>query len=171
MRLKVKIIILALLCLGLSGWDYSKHSIPLKDIQSGGPPKDGIPAIDDPQFVSAAIADRTFLKNSDRVLTLVLGGKKKAYPIKILNWHEIVNDKLAGRSVVVTFCPLCGTGMVFSRNIAGREMDFGVSGLLYQSDVLLYDRQTESLWSQIKMQAVTGSMTGTRSARRGSSCS
>ena len=162
MRLKVKIIILALFCLGLSGWDYSKHSIPLKDIQSGGPPKDGIPAIDNPQFVSAAIADRTFLKNSDRVLTLVLGGKKKAYPIKILNWHEIVNDKLAGRNVVVTFCPLCGTGMVFDRNIAGREMDFGVSGLLYQSDVLLYDRQTESLWSQIKMQAVAGSMTGTR---------
>jgi len=162
MRSKLNIILLILLWLGFSGWDYSKHSIPLKEIRSGGPPKDGIPAIDKPQFVSAKTASSTFLQDNDRVLALVIGGKKKAYPIKILNWHEIVNDKLAGRSVVVTFCPLCGTGMVFARRIAGQEMDFGVSGLLYQSDVLLYDRQTESLWSQIEMRAVTGSMTGTR---------
>jgi len=91
-----------------------------------------------------------------------VNGKKKAYPIKILNWHEIVNDSIGGRRVVVTFCPLCGTGMVFDANAAGRQLNFGVSGLLYQSDVLLYDRQTESLWSQIKQEAVTGMLTGTR---------
>jgi hypothetical protein len=93
---------------------------------------------------------------------LIVNGKKKAYPIKILNWHEIVNDSIGGHHVVVTFCPLCGTGMVFDANAAGRQLNFGVSGLLYQSDVLLYDRETESLWSQIKQEAVTGKLTGTR---------
>lgn len=153
---------LILLWVGLTAWDFSKHSIPLSEILSGGPDKDGIPAIDRPQFVPAAKASRVFLKNEDRIIALVVNGKKKAYPIKILNWHEIVNDRIGGRRVVVTFCPLCGTGMVFDANAAGRQLNFGVSGLLYQSDVLLYDRQTESLWSQIKQEAVTGKLIGTR---------
>jgi Protein of unknown function (DUF3179) len=151
-----------LLWIALGAWDFSKHSIPLNQIFSGGPSKDGIPAIDRPRYVPASKASQTFLEGADRVIALVVNGKKKAYPIKILNWHEIVNDSIGGRRVVVTFCPLCGTGMVFDANAAGRQLNFGVSGLLYQSDVLLYDRQTESLWSQIKQEAVTGMLTGTR---------
>ncbi len=151
-----------LLWVGLTAWDFSQHSIPLNEILSGGPGKDGIPAIDRPRFVPSSKASRTFLEDGDRIIALVVNGKKKAYPIKILNWHEIVNDRIGGRRVVVTFCPLCGTGMVFDANAAGKRLNFGVSGLLYQSDVLLYDRQTESLWSQIKQEAVTGKLIGTR---------
>ena len=158
----VKKLGLILLWIGLIAWDFSQHSIPLNEILSGGPSKDGIPAIDRPRFVPASKASRTFLEDGDRIIALVVNGKKKAYPIKILNWHEIVNDTIGGRRVVVTFCPLCGTGMVFDANAAGRQLNFGVSGLLYQSDVLLYDRQTESLWSQIKQEAVTGKLIGAR---------
>jgi hypothetical protein len=153
---------LILLWAGLTAWDFSEHSIPLNEILSGGPSKDGIPAIDRPRFVPAAKASRVFMEDEDRIIALVVNGKKKAYPIKILNWHEIVNDRIGGSHVVVTFCPLCGTGMVFDANAAGRQLNFGVSGLLYQSDMLLYDRQTESLWSQIKQEAVIGKLTGTR---------
>ncbi|GJL77240.1 MAG: hypothetical protein NPINA01_02290 [Nitrospinaceae bacterium] len=145
----------------LAGFDYSQHSIPVDEIFSGGPQKDGIPSIDRPVFVTINQADG-FLKNEDRILGLSRNGVAKAYPIKILNWHEIVNDKIGKQAVVVTFCPLCGTGMVFDAEVAGQELTFGVSGLLYQSDMLLYDRKTESLWSQIKTEAVTGPMTGTR---------
>ena len=144
--------------LTLCGFDYSKHSIPLEDIYDGGPGKDGIPAIMHPKFISAKDADRKFLKNENRILGVVHQGKARAYPIKILNWHEIVNDRIG----VVTYCPLCGTGMVFGRQVRGRTLSFGVSGLLYQSDMLLYDHQTESLWSQIKSEAVTGRLTGAR---------
>ena len=151
-----------LLWIGLSAWDFSKHSIPLDEIMSGGPSKDGIPAIDRPRFVPASKASRSFLNDKDRVIALVVNGKKKVYPLKILNWHEIVNDRIGGRNVVVTFCPLCGTGMVFDAKAAGKQLDFGVSGMLYRSDMLLYDRQTESLWSQIKQEAVTGKLMGTR---------
>ncbi len=145
---------------GRSGFDLSKHSIPVDDILSGGPPKDGIPAIDRPEFVSAEEAGKSFLKKTDRVIGVEIGGKAKAYPIKILNWHEIVNDALDGRRIVISYCPLCGTGMVFDGKSAGRNNTFGVSGLLYQSDMLLYDRKTESLWSQIKGEAVAGKLMG-----------
>ncbi|MCH8156388.1 MAG: DUF3179 domain-containing protein, partial [Nitrospinae bacterium] len=158
----IKTFVWGLAVLALSGFDYSKHSIPLDDIYDGGPGKDGIPAIMRPKFVSAEEADRGMLKNNDRVIGLVLKGKARAYPIKILNWHEIVNDRMAGHSIVITFCPLCGTGMIFDAMLKGRKMTFGVSGLLYQSDMLLYDHQTESLWSQIKSEAVTGPLTGAR---------
>ncbi|KMP12529.1 hypothetical protein UR09_00215 [Candidatus Nitromaritima sp. SCGC AAA799-A02] len=152
----------SLALLVFAGFDYSKHSIPLDDIHDGGPGKDGIPAILKPRFVTAGEADDGLLKNRDRVIGFVYKEKARAYPIKILNWHEIVNDRVAGRSIVVTFCPLCGTGMVFDAMIKKRKMTFGVSGLLYQSDLLLYDHQTESLWSQIESEAVTGPLTGTR---------
>lgn len=146
----------------LCGFDTSRHSIPLNDIYDGGPGKDGIPAILKPRFLSAGEADKTLLKKDDRVLGYVHNGQARAYPIKILNWHEIVNDRVGGASWVVTYCPLCGTGMVYDSQVKGRDLTFGVSGLLYQSDMLLYDHQTESLWSQIKSEAVTGIMTGTR---------
>lgn len=145
----------------LSGFDYSRHSIPVDEIFSGGPPKDGIPSLDQPRFMTSNQA-KNFVKDGDRVLGLARNGHAKAYPVKILNWHEIVNDKIGNQAVVVTFCPLCGTGMVFDARVKGQSLIFGVSGLLYQSDMLLYDRKTESLWSQIKTEAVTGPLTGAR---------
>ena len=157
----LKIVLAGWALLLLSGFDMSRHSIPVDEILSGGPPKDGIPALSQPEFVTVKKAGR-FMKDEDRVLGLAGNGEVKAYPIKILNWHEIVNDTLGSEAVVVTFCPLCGTGMVFDAKIKGRNLTFGVSGLLYQSDMLLYDRKTDSLWSQIKGEAVTGPLMGAR---------
>jgi len=135
-------------------FDISNATIPLDEIRSGGPPRDGIPAIDQPKFIRPAKAD--FMQDDDDVLSVTVGGETRAYPLRILVWHEIVNDTLSGEAIAVTYCPLCGTAMVFSRRIGGRVLDFGVSGLLYQSDVLMYDRQTESLWSQLAMASVSG---------------
>lgn len=144
----------------LNGFDVSGASIPASQIRQGGPPRDGIPAIDNPSFDTADEAD--WLNPGDRVLGLSIDGDARAYPVAILNWHEIVNDDVAGQPVVVTFCPLCNTGMVFDANIDGVARSFGVSGLLYESDVLLYDRETDSLWSQILSAAVTGPEQGTQ---------
>jgi hypothetical protein len=138
-----------------NGFDVGNASIPVAEILSGGPPRDGIPAIDEPHFVGAGQAD--FLAPDDRVIGISRNGEARAYPIAIMNWHEIVNDEIGGESIVVTYCPLCGTGMVF---LAPPGLDYGVSGLLYNSDVLLYDRQSQSLWSQIRMQAVSGKRVG-----------
>ncbi len=164
-RYTVGSLVLLIIFLGLgvfllSGFDKSRHIVALNEIVSGGPPKDGIPAILFPDFVKGAQANR-FMLPDDRILGLTLNNQAKAYPIKILNWHEIVNDKIGGQAVVVTYCPLCGTGMVFNPKVEDKILTFGVSGLLYQSDMLLYDHQTESLWSQIKSQAVTGDLIGT----------
>ena len=128
--------------------------IPVDEIHSGGPQRDGIPAIDTPRFIKPAEAK--FLRAEDRVLGITRNGIARAYPIAILNWHEIVNDDFNGEPVVVSFCPLCGTGMAYLATVNGEALDFGVSGLLFNSDMLLYDRQTESLWSQIRRQAVSG---------------
>lgn len=141
-----------------NGFDLSNADVPQHLIRAGGPPKDGIPAIDTPKFISAA--EDTWLAPTDRVLGIKIGKEAKAYPIAILNWHEIVNDKVGGQSVVVSFCPLCGTGMVFDAEPLGDNARFGVSGLLFESDVLLYDQATESLWSQIWMTAITGPRKG-----------
>lgn len=143
----------------LNGFDLAGASVPVQAIERGGPPKDGIPAIDRPRFVPAAKAG---LADADRVLGLALGTDARAYPIRILNWHEVVNDRFGDRAVVVTFCPLCGTGMAFDAQVGTRALSFGVSGLLYNSDVLLYDRATLSLWSQIMQTAVSGPLKGTR---------
>jgi hypothetical protein len=142
----------------LNGFDLRDALVPAEAIESGGPPRDGIPAIDRPRFVGP---DRSGLAAGDRVLGLSLGGVARAYPVRILNWHEIVNDRIAARAVAVTYCPLCGTGMAFDARVGGQPTSFGVSGLLYNSDVLLYDRRTESLWSQIMATAVTGPLKGT----------
>lgn len=144
----------------MNGFRVGDASIPLDQIRHGGPPRDGIPSIDAPRFVPAHEAG--FLKPADRVLGVARGAIARAYPIAILNWHEVVNDDFDGERVAVTFCPLCGTGMAFDARVNGQALVFGVSGLLYNSDVLLYDRQTESLWSQIMAEAVTGPMQGTR---------
>lgn len=138
-----------------NGFDLSNALIPSNEILQGGPPKDGIPSIDNPIFVSPT---KSNIYHTDRVLGLVHNGQAKAYPINILNWHEIVNEK--GSGYVVTFCPLCGTGMAFESTVLGEELTFGVSGLLYNSDVLFYDRESESLWSQLKRQSVNGKYKG-----------
>ena len=160
-RILVLVILVSILSLSSeardrkNGFDVSNASIPVGEILSGGPPKDGIPAIDTPQFVVAKEAE--FLSDDDRVIGIARHGHAKAYPIAIMNWHEIVNDQIGPQPIVVSYCPLCGTGMIFA---ASDHLDFGVSGLLYNSDVLLYDRQSESLWSQIKMEAVSGRRLG-----------
>jgi hypothetical protein len=142
----------------LTGFDLSRHSIDPGEILSGGPPKDGIPAIVKPHFVSAAEAK--FLQPSDIVVGIASDGVAKAYPLRILNWHEVVNDEVGGEPVAVTYCPLTASAIVFDRRLKGEILTFGVSGLLYQSNVLIYDRQTESLWSQLEEEAVAGPMTG-----------
>lgn len=141
-----------------NGFDLADPLVPVEEIHGGGPAKDGIPALDDPKFITANQAH--FLSADDRVLGIARHSIAKAYPIAILNWHEVVNDRLGAEPIVITFCPLCGTGMAFLATIEGRTLDFGVSGLLYNNDVLLYDRQTESLWSQIMTTAITGPMKG-----------
>lgn len=146
-----------------NGFDLSNALIPESQIFKGGPAKDGIPAIDEPEFTSARKA--RFIKNSDYILGLELAGIARAYPIKILNWHEVVNDRIGREQFSITYCPLCGTGMAFSARVDGTKLDFGVSGLLYNSDVLLYDRQTESLWSQIMQQAISGKHMGAQLQR------
>lgn len=143
-----------------NGFTLDDALVPISEIRGGGPPRDGIPSLDNPKFVAADAAK--FLKPRDRVLGVSYGGVARAYPIKILNYHEIVNDRLNGKAIVVTFCPLCGSGMVFSSTLNGEDLQFGVSGLLYNSDVLMYDRQTKSLWSQLKRLAITGPMKETR---------
>ncbi|MEE9281364.1 MAG: DUF3179 domain-containing protein [Myxococcota bacterium] len=143
----------------LNGFDLASTSIPAHEILRGGPPRDGIPALTHPRVVSAADAPWS---DDQTVIGLVSNGESRAYPIAILDWHELVNDTLGGRPILVSYCPLCGTGMVFDRTVGGRVRNFGVSGLLYQSDVLLFDRATESLWSQIASEAISGPERGTR---------
>lgn len=146
-----------------NGFRVDGALVPVDAIERGGPPRDGIPAIDQPKFLPA---DKAMLRSTDRVLGLLHKGVARAYPVRILNWHEVVNDRLAGEPIAVTYCPLCGTGMAFDARLASvagpRDLIFGVSGLLYNSDVLLYDRGTESLWSQLKQTALTGPLKGSR---------
>lgn len=143
-----------------NGFNLDGALIAPSDIRAGGPPRDGIPAIDNPKYIPGHSA--SWLKATDTIIGVVVDGEARAFPLRILNWHEIVNTSWGDTSVVVSFCPLCGTGMVFSSEIKGEDLKFGVSGLLYQSDVLLYDRQTDSLWSQLMSQAVSGPLKGTR---------
>jgi len=146
-----------------NGFDLSNSILPVEQILHGGPPRDGIPALSRPKFIAAAQAD--YLRPEDRVIGIVLNGRARAYPVPILNWHEIVNDEIEGRRFAITYCPLCGTAVAFAAEIDGIATDFGVSGLLYNSDVLLYDRDTESLWSQILGKAISGPRAGSSLTR------
>lgn len=142
-----------------NGFVLKELSIPINEIKGGGPKKDGIPSIDTPKYLTVSEAE--YLNNNDYVLGIELNGIAKAWPIRILNWHEIVNDTIYDTSICVTFCPLCGSGMIFSTNSKdSKPLSFGVSGLLYNSDMLLYDRTTGSLWSQIKQEAISGDLVG-----------
>lgn len=139
--------------------DTSIASIPLKKVLSGGPGKDGIPAIVNPKFVSIEQAKK-FLTDDISGILLSRGRTAKFYPYTILVWHEVVNDTIEGVAVVVTFCPLCASALVFDANIDGKKETFGVSGKIYESNLLMYDHDTESLWSQILGVAVVGKKTG-----------
>ncbi len=143
--------------------DFDNRSIELTEILSGGPPKDGIPSIDDPQFVP--VSDIDDLADVEPVISLRVGNEARAYPLRILMWHEIVNDEIAGVPLVVTFCPLCNTGIVFQRVVNGTELEFGVTGKLRNSDLVMYDRQTESWWQQFTGRAIVGELNGLRLAK------
>jgi hypothetical protein len=139
--------------------DFSRHSVPYSTILSGGPPKDGIPAIDEPRYVSVNEADE-WLAPQEPVILLERGGAARAYPLQILTWHEIVNDELGGVPVMVTFCPLCNTAIAFERIFDGQVLDFGTTGRLRFSNLIMYDRQTETWWQQATGEAIVGEHTG-----------
>ncbi len=140
-----------------------KHSIPLDEIISGGPPKDGIPPIDNPKFITISEAKKD-LNDDEAGVAISLDGINRFYPFQILVWHEIVNDKINGRRVLVTYCPLCMSGIVFDPVVKGERVEFGTSGKLWNSNLVMYDRKTESLWPQVLGEAVVGEMTGTKLA-------
>lgn len=141
--------------------DGVKHSVPLNEILGGGPPKDGIPPIDNPKFITVSEADE-FLADNDPGVALSIDGENKFYPYQILVWHEIVNDAINGRRVLVTYCPLCLTGFVFDPVVKGERVEFGTSGKLWKSNLVMYDRKTDSLWPQVLGEAVVGEMTGAK---------
>lgn len=138
-----------------------KHSVPLDEIRGGGPPKDGIPSIDEPKFISIAEAG-SWLLDEEPGLAFSKGDTHRFYPYQILVWHEIVNDTVQGQRVLVTYCPLCLSGFVFDPVVAGERVEFGTSGKLWKSNLVMYDRKTDSLWSQILGEAIVGEMTGTK---------
>jgi hypothetical protein len=144
-------------------WDtnWNQHIIEYNELLSGGPPRDGIPSIDEPKFVSAEEA-AGWLAGNEPVVALELGGDARAYPLQILTWHEIVNDVVSDVPVIVTFCPLCNAAITFDRRLEGQVYEFGTSGLLRNSDLVMYDRTTESLWQQFTGEAIVGDMVGQR---------
>ncbi len=141
--------------------DAEELPAPLVDpaeIISGGPPPDGIPPIDEPTFLPTGAVD--FLADDEPVLALEIAGDARAYPIQVMIWHEIVNDTVGDAPVSVTYCPLCNTAVAIDRRVGDRVLSFGTSGSLYQSALVMYDRQTESLWSHFTGQAIAGVLTG-----------
>ena len=146
---------------GSDAWktDFSKHTVPFEEFASGGPPKDGIRSVDHPSFITIRKADR-WLADRDPVALMSLNGEAKAYPLSILIWHEIVNDEIAGRPVSVTYCPLCSTTIAFDREFRGRILDFGTTGRLRHSDLVMYDRQTETWWQQATGEGLVGEHAG-----------
>lgn len=144
--------------------DGIRHSVPLNEILSGGPAKDGIPSIDNPKFLS--VNDVDFLSDDDVGLGLCVNGDCRFYPFQILVWHEIVNDTIGGEPALITYCPLCFTGITFERKVGGKTVEFGTSGKLWKSNLVMYNRaddeKNESLWSQILGEAIVGEFTGTK---------
>ncbi len=139
--------------------DLSNATVDLSELRHGGPSKDGIPSIDDPSFVSIAAA-RDWVAPEEPVIALEHNGERKAYPLQILTYHEIVNDEIGGTPVAVTFCPLCYSAIAFRRTLDGEPTPFGVSGLLRKSDLVMYDRRTETLWQQFTGEAIVGDRAG-----------
>lgn len=151
--------------LNLELQSLNKSIVPLDQIVSGGPPPDGIPSIDDPEFVLVEDAEN-FMSESDLILGVNINGDVRAYPLQILVWHEIVNDIVGGNPIVVTYCPLCFTNQIFNRTITdGQTLEFGTSGKLYNSNLVMYDRNTNSLWSQAMAQSIAGELSGVKLER------
>ena len=138
-----------------------KYIVDPQKIIGGGPPKDGIPSIDNPKFVSLEEADQ-WIEDNELVLAIIYKGVTRVYPLQIMVWHEIVNDIIAGDPILITYCPLCGSGIAYERQINGEEVEFGTSGKLYNSNLVMYDRKTDSYWSQIEGLAIVGELTGTK---------
>jgi len=139
--------------------DFSRSAVSFDEILSGGPPRDGIPAIDTPKFATVA-AQKDRLAPNEPVLSLQIAGDARAYPLQVLIWHEIVNDTVGGVPVAITYCPLCNSGIAFRRVVGGAETTFGTTGKLRHSDLVMYDRATESWWQQYSGRAIVGKMTG-----------
>ncbi|MDA0368458.1 MAG: DUF3179 domain-containing protein [Proteobacteria bacterium] len=145
--------------------DFTKTSVDFGDILSGGPPKDGIPAIDKPRHIALSAVDQYDdfqIEPTEPVVGVTLNGEMRAYLLSVLMWHEIVNDEVGGIPVSVTFCPLCNAAVVFDRRLDGRVLDFGTTGKLRNSDLVMYDRQTESWWQQFLGEAIIGELLGER---------
>ena len=136
-----------------------KPLVDMREVISGGPPPDGIPAIDAPRFQAVAAVD--WLRDREPVLALEIDGDARAYPIQVMTWHEIVNDTVGSAPVTVTYCPLCNSALAYDRRVGERVLDFGTSGRLFRSALVMYDRQTESLWAHFLGQAIAGVLTGT----------
>ncbi|MFQ5400427.1 MAG: DUF3179 domain-containing (seleno)protein [Anaerolineae bacterium] len=143
------------------GTNWELHTIDYEEILSGGPPRDGIPSIDNPQFITPDEAAE-WLVDNEPVIVVDLNGDARAYPLQILIWHEIVNDTVGDQPVVVTFCPLCNSAIAFDRIVNGETFEFGTSGLLRNSDLVMYDRTTETLWQQFTGEAIVGDLVGTQ---------
>ena len=141
--------------------DFTRAAVSFSDIIAGGPPKDGIPAIDEPSFERVTEADR-WLEDQEPVILVRAEGQAKVYPLRVLTWHEIVNDSIGEFPVAVTYCPLCNTGMVFDRRMGNEVLDFGVSGRLIFSNMIMYDRPSETWWIQATGAAIAGKYTGHR---------
>ena len=140
--------------------DWQTRSVEFDEIMSGGPPRDGIPSIDAPSFLPVTEIDD--LGYDEPVLSVAINGDARAYPLRILTWHEIVNDTVGGMPVAVTYCPLCNSGIVFDRTVDGTVLDFGTTGRLRNSDLVMYDRQTETWWQQFLGEGIIGAQTGVR---------
>jgi hypothetical protein len=140
------------------GTDFSRHSAAYDEIVSGGPPKDGIPAIDNPSF--APVSEVRGLAPHAPVISIAVGGEAKTYPLRIMIWHEIVNDTAGGVPITVTWCPLCNSSVVFDRRVGGRTLSFGTTGKLRNSDLIMYDRETESWWQQFGGECIVGALLG-----------
>jgi|TARA_Y100000310_G_scaffold337312_1_gene424089 hypothetical protein len=141
--------------------DGLKYIVDPNKILSGGPPKDGIPSIDNPKFTTVQEADN-WIEDNELVLAITHKGTTRVYPLQILVWHEIVNDNIAGDPIAITYCPLCGSGIAYKRIINNKEVEFGTSGKLYNSNLVMYDRLTDSYWTQIDGLAIIGELTGTK---------
>ena len=136
----------------------TKKSVSLDDLHQGCPERDCIPSIDNPKYVTAV--DATHVADDDIVIAISIGNQHRAYPARILDHHEIVNDTIAGEPVAITWCPLCGSAVGVRREVGGKVTEFGVSGVLYNSDLVFYDRQTETLWDQVEAKGIVGPLTG-----------
>ena len=156
---------LGLMIAGIStrGWatDFSRHTVPYSEVMSGGVPRDGIPPVDDPRFTTPENAGE-WVADNEPVIAFELNGDARAYPLQVMTWHEIVNDVVGGVPVAVTFCPLCNSAIVFDGRLGGVTYDFGTSGMLRRSDLIMWDRQTESWWQQFTGEAIIGSLAGKR---------